>query len=134
MILLPSFMYTHLDRGIPCSYSAYECTGRAVRVMLVRVLSLVTMSYLCNIAVTPRNQQLSICVSSLLLVWLFFSDFIIFLVTFVKVTLSLSFFTVSPHLPEQLPRHLLGLLHPPKSRPACYIRGSKACLGQNQVL
>lgn len=57
-----------------------------------------------------------------------------YLSLFVKVTLSLYFFTVCLHLPEQLPGHLLGLLRPLKRRPACYVRGSRACLGQNQVL
>lgn len=50
-----------------------------------------------------------------------------------KSTLSLYFFTVCLHPPEQLPGQLLGLLRPPKCRPAFYVRGSTAGLGQNQV-
>lgn len=134
MMLPPSFMCIHLDEGIQYLRSASECLGRVVLVTLVRVLFLIKQRHTSvMLQLTPRKQQLS----------LVFYHFCLFgcsqslssyLSHFVKVTLSLYFFTVSLHLPEQHPCHLLGLLHPPKRRPACYIRGSKAYLGQNQVL
>lgn len=134
MVLPPSFMCIHLDKGIPYLHSASERLSTVVLVTLVRVPSLVKQRHT---SVTLQSRQESngspfasyhFCLSGCS-----FQSLSSHLSPFVIVTLSLYFFTISLHLPEQLPRHLLGLLHPPKRRPACYIRGSKACLGQNQV-
>lgn len=135
MMLPPSFMCIHLDKGIQYLHSASECLSTVVLMTLVRVPSLVTWCHTSGMLQSCQESNSSPFVfDHFCLFDCSFWSLSSYLSPFVMVTLSLYFFTVSLHLPEQLPRHLLGLLHPPKRRPACYIRGSKACLGQNQVL
>lgn len=101
--------------------------------MLVRVL---VQSH--HTSRTPRQCRES-CISggrlSRLLVGVFSFRVPCHLSLFVKVTLSSQFLFSASLLPEQLPSQLLSLLlYSHNHRPACYLRGSQACLGQYQVL
>lgn len=83
MMLPPSFMCIRLDKGIQYLHSASECLGRVVLVTLVRVPSLVAQ---CHASVTlqwllERSSSPFVFYHICLL---FFSEFVILLVTFVK--------------------------------------------------